>query len=60
MLLINAGATVTSCNSHTNDLQKHTTNADIIVSATGQVNLIKKEHLKNEKTIVIDVGFQYQ
>ena len=60
MLLINAGATVTSCNSHTTNLQSHTKNADIIISATGQTQLIWVDHLKDNTTVVIDVGFQYQ
>jgi len=47
-------------NSHTKDLQKHTKNADIIISATGQTDLIWVEHLRDKNTLVIDVGFQYQ
>ncbi len=59
MLLINAGATVSSCNSHTKDLKKYTKNADIIISATGQKWLISQEHVQNDKTVIIDVGFNY-
>lgn len=54
-LLINNDATVTICNSKTIDLKKHTINADIIVSATGKINLIKEDMVK-ENVIVIDVG----
>ena len=60
MLLVNAWATVSSCNSHTKDLKKHTVNADIIISATGQTNLIWIEHIKDNNTVIIDVWFQYQ
>jgi methylenetetrahydrofolate dehydrogenase (NADP+) / methenyltetrahydrofolate cyclohydrolase len=36
MMMINAGATVTDCNSHTRDLSEHTRRADIVVLAAGQ------------------------
>ncbi len=50
-------ATVTLCHSKTNDLKKHTKNADILIVATGVVNLITKEHLRDDKTqVIIDVG----
>lgn len=58
LLLMNAGATVTVCHIHTKDLQKHTKEADILISATGALGLIKKEHIK-EDAVVIDVGFGY-
>jgi len=56
MLLINAGATVISCNSKTPDISKYTKTADIIISATGIPWIIS---LKNiwKNTIIIDVGF---
>jgi methylenetetrahydrofolate dehydrogenase (NADP+)/methenyltetrahydrofolate cyclohydrolase len=36
MLLLQAGATVTICNSKTRDLAHHTKDADILVVATGK------------------------
>lgn len=54
-MLINAGATVTICNSSTKNLQNFTTIADIVISATGVEKLITKDYIK-EGAIVIDVG----
>ena len=45
IMLISAGATVTSCNSKTKDLSDYTKNADILISATGVAGLIGKEHI---------------
>lgn len=55
-LLINAWATVTSCNSKTKDLSKHTKNADIVIVAVWSPWLLKESMLKKE-SIVIDVWF---
>jgi len=55
MLLLQAGATVTICNSKTKDLKSHTEKADIIVMAVGKPNMLKSEHIKTG-AIVIDVG----
>ncbi|CBW75507.1 bifunctional methylenetetrahydrofolate dehydrogenase/methenyltetrahydrofolate cyclohydrolase FolD [Mycetohabitans rhizoxinica] len=55
MLLIEAGATVTICNSKTRDLAAHTRRADIIVAATGKRNLLTADMVKPGAT-VIDVG----
>ncbi|WP_338859936.1 bifunctional methylenetetrahydrofolate dehydrogenase/methenyltetrahydrofolate cyclohydrolase FolD [Mycetohabitans rhizoxinica] len=55
MLLIEAGATVTICNSKTRDLAAHTRSADIIVAATGKRNLLTADMVKPGAT-VIDVG----
>lgn len=54
--LINRGATVTICNEYTKDLAQATSQADVLVSATGKAGLIKAEHVK-EGAFVIDVGF---
>lgn len=54
-LFLNEGCTVTICHSRTNDLKKHTSSADIVVSATGIKNLITEDMIK-EGAIVIDVG----
>lgn len=55
-LLINAWATVTSCNSMTKDISSFTKKADIVILAVGKPGLLKKSMLKS-KSIVIDVGF---
>jgi len=55
-MLINAWATVVSCNSKTPDISKYTKTADIVVCAAGQPWLLKLENI-NDKTIVIDVWF---
>ncbi len=56
MLLVNAWATVTSCNSKTPDITVFTRDADIVISATGVPGILSHTDIwKN--TIVIDVGF---
>ncbi|HTN67169.1 MAG TPA: bifunctional methylenetetrahydrofolate dehydrogenase/methenyltetrahydrofolate cyclohydrolase FolD [Burkholderiaceae bacterium] len=55
MLLLQAGATVTICNSKTRDLGHHTRQADILVAATGKRNLITADMVK-PGAVVIDVG----
>jgi methylenetetrahydrofolate dehydrogenase (NADP+)/methenyltetrahydrofolate cyclohydrolase len=55
MLLLQAGATVTICNSKTRDLGAHTRNADILVVATGKRNIVTAEMIK-PGAVVIDVG----
>ncbi len=55
MLLLQAGATVTICNSKTRDLAHHTKQADILVVATGKVNLVTADMIK-PGAVVIDVG----
>lgn len=55
MLLLQAGATVTICNSKTKDLPSHTKEADILVVATGQPKMITAAMVK-PGAVVIDVG----
>jgi len=55
-LLMNAGATVTSCNSKTKDLKKHTSQADIVILAAGVPKMLTADMISHN-TIVIDVGF---
>lgn len=55
MLLLQAGATVTICNSKTRDLAHHTKQADILVVATGKANLVTANMIK-PGAVVIDVG----
>lgn len=52
-MLTNAGLTVTQCHSKTINLEYHTSNADVVVLATGKPELV--EHVK-DGAIVIDVG----
>jgi methylenetetrahydrofolate dehydrogenase (NADP+) / methenyltetrahydrofolate cyclohydrolase len=55
MLLLQAGATVTICNSKTRDLSAHTKEADILVVATGKPKMVTAEMVK-PGAVVIDVG----
>ncbi len=55
VLLLNMNATVTTCHIYTQDLKKHTLNADILISATGVPHLIKEDMVK-EGAVVVDVG----
>ena len=55
LMLINAGATVTSCNSATDNLKEITKKADIIIVAAGSPGLLTRD-MVSEQSIVIDVG----
>jgi methylenetetrahydrofolate dehydrogenase (NADP+) / methenyltetrahydrofolate cyclohydrolase len=55
LMLINAGATVVSCNSKTPNLPDITKSADIIIIAIGQPGFLTKD-MVTEKSIIIDVG----
>ena len=55
-MCISEGATVTSCNHMTPDISIYTAQADIIISATGQVWLITPE-IVNPKAVIIDIWF---
>lgn len=54
-LLLDENCTVTQAHSKTKNLAQITASADILVSATGQAHLIKREYVK-EGAVVIDVG----
>ncbi|NCO00553.1 MAG: bifunctional methylenetetrahydrofolate dehydrogenase/methenyltetrahydrofolate cyclohydrolase FolD [Epsilonproteobacteria bacterium] len=54
-LLLNANATVEICHIFTDDLKKHTLNADILLVGVGVINLIKEDMVK-EDIIIIDIG----
>lgn len=54
-LLIERDATVTMCHSKTENLEKYTKDADILISAVGKPNFINKEMIKDQ-AIIIDVG----
>ncbi|MDM5147045.1 bifunctional methylenetetrahydrofolate dehydrogenase/methenyltetrahydrofolate cyclohydrolase FolD [Candidatus Persebacteraceae bacterium Df01] len=55
LMLINAGATVTVCNSKTPSLAATVQQADIVIAAVGRPRLITAEMIKSGAT-VIDVG----
>lgn len=55
MLLLQAGATITICNSKTRDLGAQTRRADVLVVATGKPGMIDGSMIK-PGAIVIDVG----
>ncbi len=55
LLLINAGATVTVCNSKTRDLAFHTRRADILVAALGKPRFVTADMIK-PGAVIIDVG----
>ncbi len=55
LLLINAGATVTVCNSRTKDLAGHTRRADILVAAVGKPRFVTADMIK-PGAVVVDVG----
>jgi len=57
-LLINAWATVISCNSKTPSIKKYTREADIVISAAWHPWLINLDMLKKD-SIVIDVWFSF-
>jgi methylenetetrahydrofolate dehydrogenase (NADP+)/methenyltetrahydrofolate cyclohydrolase len=54
-LLLNRNATVAVCHVFTQNLKRYTSQADILISGAGMLNLITKDHIKNN-AVVIDVG----
>jgi methylenetetrahydrofolate dehydrogenase (NADP+) / methenyltetrahydrofolate cyclohydrolase len=54
-LLLQHNATVTICHSRTQDLERHTLDADVLVAAVGRTHLISADMVKAGST-VIDVG----
>lgn len=58
MMLSNRHGTVTLCHKKTKYLKQHTKRAEILITATGVPNLIKKEMVK-EKAVVIDAGISF-
>lgn len=55
MLLLNENATVTICHSRTKNLEKVTSEADILIAAVGRAKMIKENFIK-KGAVVIDVG----
>jgi len=58
VMLTNRFATVTLCHKKTKYLKQHTKRAEILITATGVPNLIKKKMVK-EKAVIIDAGINY-
>jgi methylenetetrahydrofolate dehydrogenase (NADP+)/methenyltetrahydrofolate cyclohydrolase len=56
MMLLNENATVTICHSRTRDLPDFVKQADIIVGAVGQPELIRGEWIK-DGAVVVDAGY---
>ncbi len=56
IMLMNRGATVTVCHSHTKNTSEHCRNADMIIAATGVPQLVEADWVK-EGAIVIDAGY---
>lgn len=55
VMLLNRGATVTTCHILTKDLKFHTSRADILVVAVGKAGLITADMVK-EGAVVVDIG----
>jgi methylenetetrahydrofolate dehydrogenase (NADP+)/methenyltetrahydrofolate cyclohydrolase len=58
-LLLQAGATVTICNSKTRDLAAHTRRADVLVVAVGRPDMVTGDMIR-PGAVVIDVGITRQ
>lgn len=54
-LMLNAGASVTIVHRHSKDVTAYTRNADVVVSATGQLHTVTADNVK-AGAVVIDVG----
>ncbi len=54
-LLLNADATVEICHIYTDDLKKHTLNADVVLVGVGIIDLITEDMVK-EDVVIIDIG----
>ncbi len=59
MLLVNAGASITTCNSRTKDTKNKCLQADIIISGVGKKNLISADMIKKD-AVVIDAGVSFE
>jgi methylenetetrahydrofolate dehydrogenase (NADP+)/methenyltetrahydrofolate cyclohydrolase len=57
-MLLEKNATVTICHSKTKNIEEIVKNSDIVVSAIGKAEFVKKEWVK-EGAVVIDVGMNY-
>lgn len=55
-LLLNEDCTVTSCNSHTDNLKQLTQSADILISSIGKPKYVTSDYISPNCYCVIDVG----
>lgn len=55
LMLVNAGATVTVCNSQTADIAAETRRADIVIAAVGKPHFVRADMIK-PGAVLIDVG----
>ena len=55
LLLLHANATVTLCHSRTEDLARHTLDADVLVVAVGSTGIVTADMVK-QGAVVVDVG----
>lgn len=58
MMLLNKNATVTICHTKTIDIPAISKKADIVITATGQMESLNKDYFKDGQT-VIDVGISW-
>jgi len=58
MMLLKENATVTICHSKTNELEKVSSKADILVAAVGRDRMVNSKYIK-ENSILIDVGINF-
>lgn len=58
MMLLNANATVTICHTKTQDIPSISRSADIIITATGQMESLNRDYFSSNQT-VIDVGITW-
>lgn len=58
VMLMNRGATLINANSKTKDLNSLVSQADIIISCVGRLDLIDTEYIK-DNAVLIGVGFTY-
>tara|TARA_B100000767_G_C19746913_1_gene528964 strand:- start:171 stop:1007 length:837 start_codon:yes stop_codon:yes gene_type:complete len=58
MMLIQRNATVTMCNIYTQDLKRHTLDADMVFSCCGVPKIIKEDMVK-EGVIIVDIGINF-
>ena len=55
LMLMHNEATVTLCHIKTKNIKEHTRNADILIVACGQAEMVKKDWIKKD-VIILDVG----
>lgn len=59
-MLLNKNATVTSCNSYTENTREITKTADILICAIGKSKYINSTYITDKTDVIIDVGINRQ